>query len=371
MAKVARNKPCPCGSGIKYKKCCLEKDRNERTSIAMTTPASAGNGVGTVAHAPDPLPPYVMAKVFEKSEQFAEMRRREPARARLFWTPSRVAALETEELVARLGKLGVCASRDAYLELARNGTSAWVLSNDWRRELGNRLSRHEDDFIGLAACELWKRYCPERPSVEMLDDWMQEGYELMMSQHEAQACDRWSEVWEIIRSRLQPEMRTCDSAAAVFNGNQLIFNWVQDFALELHNAALDDSRYAQIGVRLCQDVLRQFADESELFRLNFRADLGELCYLAGRPEEGERLLLGLIQDYPDHAAGYARLADILAYGAPRKKGPLDPRRAEALLEKALARPVNDAADYDLESRLEDLRNSSNAVGGDDPPPVLP
>jgi uncharacterized protein YecA (UPF0149 family) len=24
-AKVGRNKPCPCGSGRKYKKCCLDK----------------------------------------------------------------------------------------------------------------------------------------------------------------------------------------------------------------------------------------------------------------------------------------------------------------------------------------------------------
>ena len=26
VAKVGRNDPCPCGSGRKYKHCCLEKD---------------------------------------------------------------------------------------------------------------------------------------------------------------------------------------------------------------------------------------------------------------------------------------------------------------------------------------------------------
>ena len=26
--KVGRNAPCPCGSGKKYKKCCLDKDLN-------------------------------------------------------------------------------------------------------------------------------------------------------------------------------------------------------------------------------------------------------------------------------------------------------------------------------------------------------
>ncbi|MGH6681278.1 MAG: SEC-C metal-binding domain-containing protein, partial [Bradyrhizobium sp.] len=26
MAKIGRNEPCPCGSGRKYKQCCLAKD---------------------------------------------------------------------------------------------------------------------------------------------------------------------------------------------------------------------------------------------------------------------------------------------------------------------------------------------------------
>jgi preprotein translocase subunit SecA len=28
-AKVGRNDPCPCGSGKKYKKCCLKDDDGE------------------------------------------------------------------------------------------------------------------------------------------------------------------------------------------------------------------------------------------------------------------------------------------------------------------------------------------------------
>jgi len=26
--KVGPNDPCPCGSGKKYKKCCMQKDKN-------------------------------------------------------------------------------------------------------------------------------------------------------------------------------------------------------------------------------------------------------------------------------------------------------------------------------------------------------
>jgi len=354
MAKISRNQPCPCGSGKKYKKCCLDKDEQERASKSRNTPGPAADGLDTAAG----LPPYAAARLFEESEAFAEMKRRQPAMARLFWTPSRTPALETEELVEGLRKLGIDASRNAYLELAINRFSAWSLSEVWRSEATKPLSRHEDDFLGMAACELWKRYCPDRPSIEMLDDWMQEGYRLMMDGNGPQACDRWSAVWEVIRSRLRPDMRTCDDARAIFDGTQLLFNWVQDFALELHNAALDNACYADLGVQLCEDVLQQFPGESELFLLNFRADLGEFYYLARRDEQGERVLLELIRDYPDRAAGYARLADILAHGARKGETAIDPLRAQTILEDALARPVTDASEYDLENRLEDLRNNA-------------
>ena len=29
MARIGRNQPCPCGSGRKYKRCCLQKDNDD------------------------------------------------------------------------------------------------------------------------------------------------------------------------------------------------------------------------------------------------------------------------------------------------------------------------------------------------------
>ena len=335
--------------------------------MSPTPLPSAGRSPETAADVLSQMSPYVVAKIFEASDEFARLKRHDPAKASLFWTPGRVATLETKEILARLRKLGIDPSREAYLEQARNRTCAWDISELWHEKIGARLlPRPEKDFLGAAACELWKRYCPERPSVEMLDDWMQEGYSLMMDGQEAQACDRWSTVWEIIGSRFGSEMRTCDRAAVVFDETQGLYNWVQDFALELHNAALDDVRYAEMGIGLCQAVLDQFPDEDQLFHVNFRADLGEFYYLADRAKEGERVLLDLIRDYPDHAAGYARFAEILAYGARREEVPSDPPRALALLESALARPVSNAADYDLQKRLDELRNSREDAAGEDP-----
>jgi hypothetical protein len=41
VPRTGRNDPCPCGSGKKYKKCCLEKERAERTEAARPAPSDA------------------------------------------------------------------------------------------------------------------------------------------------------------------------------------------------------------------------------------------------------------------------------------------------------------------------------------------
>jgi tetratricopeptide (TPR) repeat protein len=44
MAKTGRNEPCPCGSGKKYKRCCLAKDeQTERAVSAAALTAAAAS----------------------------------------------------------------------------------------------------------------------------------------------------------------------------------------------------------------------------------------------------------------------------------------------------------------------------------------
>ena len=40
-AQPGRNDLCPCGSGAKYKKCCLEKDEAARTAASTASAAAA------------------------------------------------------------------------------------------------------------------------------------------------------------------------------------------------------------------------------------------------------------------------------------------------------------------------------------------
>ncbi len=366
--RVGRNAHCPCGSRKKYKKCCMPPEERSAPDPRHQSPmASAENAVNTVAPTPRPrLHPYVLARAVEESEKFAELKRTDPLRAAQYWTPGRLAAMETESIVARLGELGIDGSPRAYAKAADRLASAWSVSDGWVEQAGDKISKFDDDFLGLAACELWKRYLPDRPSVEMLDDWMQEGYVLDEAGEFERACDRWLEVWAALRNRLRPEMRMCDQADQILVGTQCLYNWLQDLELALTNASPGEPRFARAGIELCEDVLAQFRGEDGVFLGGFRAQLGSFHILAGEPEEGERILREIIQQQPDKALGYVRLACALGFGRRPGEPAIDPDRAVGLLRQALARPVRDASDYDIEAMIVEIQET---VGLQPPGPV--
>ncbi len=51
MAKPGRNDPCPCGSGKKYKRCCLEKDEATAGAEAAREAQRVDDGAGMTAEA--------------------------------------------------------------------------------------------------------------------------------------------------------------------------------------------------------------------------------------------------------------------------------------------------------------------------------
>lgn len=56
--RPGRNEPCHCGSGRKYKHCCLEKDEAEASAArAKAAAAAAEHATETAAKAPARTPP--------------------------------------------------------------------------------------------------------------------------------------------------------------------------------------------------------------------------------------------------------------------------------------------------------------------------
>ena len=221
------------------------------------------------------------------------------------------------------------------------------------------MSRQAEKISRNAPCpcasgKKYKKCCllneAERHSiVNHLSPLLGDGYDLVLQGQGARGCERWAELWRALRPLLRPEMRTFASAGAVFPDLQYFSNWVDDFTLELRNAAVrGEPRFAEIGCEVCEFLLAQFVDEEAWRLLYVRGDLGTFHALADRFEDAERVLLELMREYPEKARGFVWLAEILL-GLGRGEPPRDLLRARAMLERALR--CEDAEDFDVEARI--------------------
>lgn len=395
--KIGRNDPCLCGSGVKYKKCCLATQEAARLAAppvvehqppdgygslpdwVACTPAvivslvegklSPGRGTLTDAQARMYATPYGVAKLAaDPRSAFGNARLRQliERHVRDDMTPAACAALSTEAIEELLVRHGVRHSRERFLELAAGRTSAWSISEAWVEQDALRLTEHATDdaaarlsrdVLGLAACELWRRWLPERPSIEMLDDWMQEGYRLREQGHLTEACDRWWQLWCALAPRFPPELRSSNDTSAVFFGLQFLTNWVQDLQEELSAEATHDRRYAEYGRALCERWLAQFPDDSDLMRFNFQRALASFNAWLGRVAEAAQLLNDAIERWPENPWTYIAAAD--AYGDlfdDFAGAMTDHGKAVAILERGLGRVPRKAQDYgELKERLMSLK----------------
>ncbi len=153
--------------------------------------------------------------------------------------------LSPEELQEKLHSLGVGITRESLKELCRAHPSA--------RELCLTLvpeSAPEDEkFIWILACiaALWEKWFPHIPFMEAIDESMQSGYARMMANDSTGACHEWIRCWKSIQSLMNKySVSSIEEFDTRFVFTQMLFNWVQDFEMELGNAALADRSLNQV-----------------------------------------------------------------------------------------------------------------------------
>jgi hypothetical protein len=184
-----------------------------------------------------------------------------------------------------------------------------------------------------------------------------DGFEYADDGQEETACGVLTTAWGLLRLRITPAMTTLQSLDAVMPEDTAPDEFVATYVVQLDDASAHDPKYGRIGVEFCEWFLKQFTDEIPVHLENMRGALGQLHFCAGDPVRGEEVLRALIAELPRRAVGYSRLAEALAsYQYPwHGSQPLDPKRALAVLEEAMAAGVEDAEDYELEDRIEELR----------------
>jgi len=120
------------------------------------------------------------------------------------WTLPRVAVLTDEEIVRHLAQQGVSTDEAAFRALALQYPSAIDLSRQgWRPRSGGTV--HDGDFRDLASAELYRRWCPDLPTLEQIEDWRAAGGRACVSDNTGDALAAWEPLVAALRHRASPE----------------------------------------------------------------------------------------------------------------------------------------------------------------------
>lgn len=307
MKTPGRNDPCPCGSGLKFKKCCIKNPLN-------------------------PSPKYT------------------PERGH-HWSQQEIDEFPTEMIIEKLGMCGISFTEDVFLKDVEECCAASDIYNRWKARFTLTATGFDADFPRMAAEVLWQRLAPGKVNTEQLDELMQDGYALIEQRDHAAGCRLWLTVWDHLKPRFTKAMRTIEQADTVFEGYQHLFNWCQDVELELGNAAIDDRAFHDHRIRYCREFCEFFPDEKEIVE-HMKQAVGEALFRSGRVAAAERHFEQLVKEYPKSPWSYITWGDLYVGYADRKG---DPQRAEELYRKALG--IDPAEGETIRQRLRDLKDA--------------
>ena len=257
MGKIGRNAPCPCGSGKKFKKCCIDK---------------------------------VIPSVAEAPRDY-------------HWSTEEVENLTTKEIISKLRAFGVKFDEEQFQKDVKSFYSACELADHWEKKFTITVVRFDADFIWMACIVLWKRLAPDVINSEQLDELMQEGYDLLEADAKdktVQCCQLWLEAWDRLRYRFTNDMKSIEDTEKVFSGLQSLYNWCQDFEMELNNAGFYDQFFYQKRIEYCREFYSLFPNSDERLIVNMKRAEAESYFSLGRVEEGDQAFKALIEEFPNN-----------------------------------------------------------------------
>jgi len=315
--KPGRNDPCPCGSGKKYKRCCLGKKTIKEFEFAnKQMPKFEMPGIGPLAMM------RIEQKMMRNPVEFAKLKNKLEKTGRAegledfiskSWNLDKIRIMSTEDIINKLRSMNIKFDVEDFKEQAQEYISAIDLSEDYYYKQNFHAEGQDEDFIFLAIIELWDRIIPERGNVEKIDNFMQDGYDCLEKKETEKAMENWEKAWNLIMTLVPPDITSVEEADEFFSGmTQMICNWCQDFEMGLNNTGRNDFFFRK-RITFCNAFCRIFPDSDELIIHNFRRAEAESYASIDDFPSSDRLFKELVEAYPDNAWGYINWGDIYAF----------------------------------------------------------
>jgi tetratricopeptide (TPR) repeat protein len=174
----------------------------------------------------------------------------------------------------------------------------------------------------------------------------------MMANDSTGACHEWIRCWKSIQSLMKKySVSSIEEFDTRFLCTQMLFNWVQDFEMELGNAALADRSLNRVRKEFCEDILPLLNPSDENTWSNMTRAIAESLFNMGDRKAAFSLYRSRLEENPRWGWGWVGWADLYSFC---DKTEDRFRQAEKILLQGLSVPgVSEAAI--IRERLGDVR----------------
>lgn len=290
-----------------------------------------------------------------------------------------VRNMSVEDILDKLNSIGLRINREIMSELCIKHISAESLAM-WL-EKDRKLKNFNEDWTWLGIRVLWERWFPEIQNLEMLDDKMQKGYELLIDSTNHRLLERininvlevWGETWDDIKNMMDKHgISDIKSFDNVFGGTQSIFNWSMDYDMELENAIVENLEFVQTRIDFCTEYIERYKDKNEHNIKEMMRNVAGTYFRIGNTDIGEELLSKYLKDDPGWGWGWIEWSD--QYYLYEDNGIKDTDKAIGILKQGLdVKGLNDRGDVldrlhniyidmDMQDEAEKVMKEINQIG---------
>ena len=310
MSEVGRNDVCPCGSGKKYKKCCINKEKIN----------------------------------FDHSKD-------------RHWFKNEVEKLSTDTIISRLKYFGVEFDQNEFFKDVKNFNSAENVAKEWFKKYNMETVGSDPDFIWLAIWVLCDRLFDTEEIIcdEQLHEMIDKGKDFIKQNEYRKGCDIWLKAWKKFREVTDYPQKydSIEKANKECKADEFLQNWVNDIELNLEIAGYKEKSYFQKRIKFCRDVYQTFPESSKALIQNMKKGEAESLFAVGKYEQGEKKFQKLINEYPNWIWGYVGWGDM--YNPNLSEGRIcEPEKAKKIYKQVYELDLSKENIQVVEERIEDL-----------------
>ncbi|MFC3803678.1 SEC-C metal-binding domain-containing protein [Cohnella sp. GCM10012308] len=284
---LGRNDACPCGSGKKYKKCCIPKYDKP---IPAAPPPSLRSLEKVLAH-----------KLNQKNR----------------WQPDAVERMSDDDILSQLSRMGITVDREGFLRDLQETMYSDRVAQVWQERIGAPVDSKDSIFPILAAKQFSKRWASDIISFDKLEYLADRMIEYGSPQQEQERLVLQRTIWDRLKTRfiLQLGIRSWDELYERFP-SFTDFAWIlDDYSLTLRNAAVSlevAQRMALLEERIALNREQEelFSDTEPGQRLTLRLEIAESYGLMDDFSRSDMEFEKIIADYPDSVWAYIHWGDL-------------------------------------------------------------